>query len=147
MRKHTTRHTQHRFAACPCLQPGGALADVCCLCADCCRDLGKLGLSIAVLGSACVGVAGIVAAAHLDTAAHFFWTFVLVKGLAWLFEIAAGGGVVLGGRFRESARNTPRSSASDNNQVLGFTFYRRREKQRTFWQGGRAGGPRHPARK
>ncbi|KAH8049546.1 tripeptidyl-peptidase [Aureococcus anophagefferens] len=52
-----------------------------------------------------VAVVGALMAAHLDGAAHFFRTFLLMKALAWLFEFGP----------------------------LAWGFYRRREAQRAYW--------------
>ena len=93
------------LATSPCVARGGACYDVCCLCRECCADLGKLGLYIALLASCAVAVVGALMAAHLDGAAHFFRTFLLMKALAWLFEFGP----------------------------LAWGFYRRREAQRAYW--------------
>ena len=107
------------FATCACLQRGGALFDVCCLCRDCFRDLGKLGLYCALMLSFAIAVVGCLIAAHLDAKRHFFKTFVAMKLLAWCFEFAP----------------------------LGFVFYRRRETQKPYWGGDprqRATGGAYP---
>ncbi|KAH8048159.1 pyrimidine nucleotide-sugar transmembrane transporter [Aureococcus anophagefferens] len=44
------------LATSPCVARGGACYDVCCLCRDCCADLGKLGLYVALLASCAVAV-------------------------------------------------------------------------------------------
>ena len=84
---------------------------VCCLCADCCKDLGKIGLYMAVIASCAVGIVGCVVASKLHSRNHFFRTFVLLKLVAWLFEFA----------------------------LLAVIFWRRREAQRSFWQGDAKG--------
>ena len=58
------------LATSPCVQRGGVLYDLCCLCRQCCVDLGKVGLYVALLVSFAVAVVGALVAADLDEASR-----------------------------------------------------------------------------
>ena len=70
------------LATSPCVARGGACYDVCCLCRDCCADLGKLGLYVALLASCAVAVGAGKSATCPTSISAVFHSFRLVFGRA-----------------------------------------------------------------